>query len=64
MIVTTDGEDTHGNSDQDIRDATAASGAEIFAVGVGTSIDMPTLNAIASEPKEPTCLLPLIMVRC
>ena len=49
MIFVTDGNDTKGNSLQDIMDASAASGAEIFAVGVG-SVDNATLDAIASDP--------------
>ena len=50
MIVITDGDDTVGNSDTDIETASANSGAEIFAIGVGSSVAMDTLNAIASEP--------------
>ena len=50
MVVITDGDDSTGNSDQDIADASTATGAEVFAVGVGSSVNTNTLNAIASEP--------------
>lgn len=49
LVLITDGNDTSGNSDQDIADASDASGAEVFAVGVG-SVDIATLNAAASDP--------------
>ena len=50
MILITDGNDNAGNTIQDIEDASAASGAEIFAVGVGSDIGTSTLDAIASDP--------------
>ena len=50
MVFITDGDDSTGNSDQDIADSSLASGAEVFAVGVGSSVNASTLNAIASEP--------------
>ena len=48
MILVTDGLDTV-NTLADIQAACLASGAEIFAVGVG-SVDVDTLNAIACNP--------------
>ena len=50
MIMITDGNDNAGNTIQDIEAASAASGAEIFAVGVGSEISTSTLDAIASDP--------------
>ena len=55
MIVITDGDDTTGNSYSDIEAASAASGAEIFAVGVGPESDVSpeTLFAISYDPDNP-----------
>ena len=50
MIFITDGDDTAGNSMADIAAASAASGAEVFAIGAGTAVATTTLDAIASEP--------------
>ena len=50
MIMITDGDNAPGNSEVAIANASANSGAEIFAIGVGSSVSMDTLNAIASEP--------------
>ncbi len=50
LIVITDGNDSAGNSDSDIQNASIATGAEVFAVGVGSGIDTDTINAIASDP--------------
>jgi hypothetical protein len=50
LVVITDGNDTNGNSDTDIENASLASGAEVFAVGVGTGIDTSSLNAMATDP--------------
>ena len=50
LIVITDGNDSVGNSDSDIQNASIATGAEVFAVGVGTDIEADTINAIASDP--------------
>ena len=49
LVVITDGNDTNGNTDTDIENASLASGAEVFAVGVG-SVDAATLDAIATDP--------------
>ena len=50
MIFVTDGSDTAGNSLADIAAASAASGAEVFAVGVGSGVSASTLDAIATDP--------------
>ena len=52
LIVITDGDDSVGNSGFDIRAAEEASGAEVFAVGVGTEHDIKenTLNDVSGEP--------------
>jgi hypothetical protein len=50
MIFITDGNDNQGNSLTDIENASLATGAEIFAVGVGSGVDINTLNAIATDP--------------
>ena len=47
MIVITDGNDTEGNSNSQIAAASTASGAQVFAVGVGSSVSQSTLDAIA-----------------
>ena len=49
MIFITDGNDTAGNSLTDIENAMLASGAEVFAVGVG-DVTTATLEAIATDP--------------
>ena len=49
MIFITDGNDTNGNSLTDIANASLATGAEVFAVGVG-SVSTETLEAIATDP--------------
>lgn len=51
MVLILDDDDTKGNTEIDIANAEAASGAEIFVVGVG-AIASTTLDAIASEPNE------------
>lgn len=50
MVVITDGNDTAGNSDGAIKNASDNTGAEVFAVGVGEDIEGGTLTAIASDP--------------
>ena len=50
MIIITDGNDNDGNTLQDLADASAASGVEIFAVGVGSDVSISTLDAIATDP--------------
>ena len=50
MIFITDGNDTTGNDADAITAAAAATGAEIFAVGVGNGVSASTLDAIASDP--------------
>ncbi|MEE8159979.1 MAG: VWA domain-containing protein [Dehalococcoidia bacterium] len=50
MIFITDGNDTNGNSITDIENASANSGAEVFAVGVGSGVSAATIDAIASDP--------------
>ncbi len=50
MIIITDGNDNAGNTLQHLADASAASGAEIFAVGVGSDVSTSTLDAIATDP--------------
>lgn len=50
LLLITDGEDTEGNTDAQIENASIATGAEVFAVGVGSDIDMDTINAIATDP--------------
>ncbi len=50
MIIITDGNDNQDNTLQDLADASAASGAEIFAVGVGSDVSASTLDAIATDP--------------
>jgi hypothetical protein len=50
MIFITDGNDSEGNSLEVIENASLASGAEVFAVGVGNEVDVDTLNAIATDP--------------
>lgn len=49
MVVILDDDDTKGNTDLDIANASAATGAEVFVVGVG-AISATTMDAIASEP--------------
>ncbi|MBM3944082.1 MAG: VWA domain-containing protein [SAR202 cluster bacterium] len=51
MVVLTDGDDSTGNTLTQIENASAASGARIFAVGID-DISAASLNAIASEPDE------------
>ncbi|MBM3925461.1 MAG: VWA domain-containing protein [SAR202 cluster bacterium] len=51
MVFLTDGDDNSGNSLTDIENASTASGARIFAVGID-DISINSLNAIASEPDE------------
>jgi hypothetical protein len=50
IIFITDGDDTEGNSVFDIAEASTNTGAEVFAVGIGSEANLLTLNAIASEP--------------
>ena len=50
MIIITDGNDNDGNTLQDLAGASAASGVEIFAVGVGSDVSISTLDAIATDP--------------
>ncbi|MFQ6027557.1 MAG: VWA domain-containing protein, partial [Dehalococcoidia bacterium] len=50
LIVITDGQDNQGNSDGAIHAASMTSGAEIYAVGVGSGLPMSTLEAIATSP--------------
>ena len=52
VIFMTDGDDNEGNTIQDIENAAAASGAELFAVGVGSGVNSSTLDAIATDPNE------------
>ena len=52
MIMITDGNDNADNTIADIEAASAASGAEIFAVGVGSDVSTMTVAAIASDPDE------------
>ena len=49
MVLILDDDDTKGNTDADIANASAATGAEVFVVGVG-AIATTTMDAIASEP--------------
>ena len=49
MVVIVDDNDNKGNTDLDIANASAASGAEVFVVGVG-AIASTTMDAISSEP--------------
>jgi hypothetical protein len=49
MVFLTDGDDNAGNTTTDIANASAASGARIFAVGIA-EVSSATLDAIASEP--------------
>ena len=51
VIFITDGDDTFGNSDAVIATASAATGAEVFAIGVG-SVSQSTIDAIASNPNN------------
>jgi len=51
IFFITDGDDTRGNYDADIALASLATGAEVFAIGVG-SVRQSTLDAIATDPDE------------
>ncbi len=55
IIMITDGDDTAGNSNATIAAASLATGAEVFAVGVGDEIQTASLNAIATDgiPTDP-----------
>ena len=48
LVVILDDNDSKGNTDLDIANASAATGAEVFVVGVG-AIAQSTMDAIASE---------------
>ena len=50
MIFITDGDDSTGNTDAMIEAASLATGAEVFAIGVGSSVSDDTLDAIATDP--------------
>ena len=50
IIFITDGNDTLGNSLTDIENASLNTGAEVFAVGVGSDVSAATLDAIATDP--------------
>lgn len=50
MVFITDGNDNQGNSLADIENASLASGAEIFAIGVGSDVNLSTIDAIATDP--------------
>ncbi len=50
LIFITDGDDKYYHTPNDISSAAEASGAEIFAIGVGSNINMDTLYAIAYDP--------------
>ena len=49
VVVITDGDDDAGNGNNDIKDASNHTGAEVFVVGVGGNISSGTRNSIASE---------------
>ena len=51
MIFITDGNDNRGNSDADIALASLATGAEVFAIGVG-DVEPSIVDAIATDPDE------------
>ena len=62
MMVITDGNDTierEGEAEEDlgalplIRAAAESSGAEVFAIGVGSNVSFETLDAIAYDPDSP-----------
>ena len=50
MVFITDGDDTWSNSYTAIENASLATNAEVFAIGVGSEVDMNTINAIATDP--------------
>ena len=50
LIFITDGKDSYKHTENDISSAAETSGAEIFAIGVGSNIPMATLYAIAYDP--------------
>lgn len=52
MVLITDGNDSEGNGIDDIIAASTATGAEVFAIGVGTGVNVGTINAIASQPSN------------
>ncbi len=49
VVVITDGDDDAGNGNNDIKDASNHTGAEVFVVGVGADISSGTINSIASQ---------------
>ena len=50
MIFITDGNDNEGNLLPAIETASLATGAEVFAIGVGSGVSSATLDAIATDP--------------
>ena len=58
IIFFTDGNDNVGNDTSDIAAASAGSGAEVFAVGVGTGahVSPATLFDIAFDPDDPSAV--------
>ncbi|PKB57631.1 MAG: hypothetical protein BZY73_02245 [SAR202 cluster bacterium Casp-Chloro-G3] len=52
MVLITDGNDSEGNGIDDIIAASTASGAEVFAIGVGNGVNTGTINAVASQPSN------------
>lgn len=55
ILFITDGDDVAESQRQAVANASASTGAEVFAVGVGSTITVPTLDAIATDddPSDP-----------
>ena len=58
LIFITDGNDNQGNTRSQIASAAGTSGAEIFAIGVGSEVSLATLCAIAYDPLPEDALCP------
>ena len=52
MVFITDGNDSAGHGINEIIAESAATGAEVFAVGVGNGVNNATINAIATQPSN------------